>query len=88
MATAETYPPALLSTKLVENRRLRRQGCRKQEIAMSKFDQTDPPDAAAEPLGLIAAALGRIRFGAIQLTVHEGKVTQVDVTERRRFSAS
>ncbi len=55
---------------------------------MSKFDQTDPPDAAAEPLGLIAAALGRIRFGAIQLTVHEGKVTQVDVTERRRFSAS
>lgn len=31
-------------------------------------------------------ALGRLKFGAIQLTVHEGKLVQVDVTERQRFS--
>ena len=30
-------------------------------------------------------ALGKIKFGAIQLTVHEGKLVQVDVTERKRF---
>lgn len=31
-------------------------------------------------------ALGQMKFGAIQLTVHEGKLVQVDVTERQRFS--
>ena len=31
-------------------------------------------------------ALGQLKFGAIQLTVHEGKLVQVDVTERKRFS--
>ena len=39
----------------------------------------------AEPLGAVAEALSRVRFGAILLTVHDGKVQQVDVTERRRF---
>ena len=31
-------------------------------------------------------ALDRLRFGVIQLTVHDGKLMQVDVTERRRFT--
>jgi len=43
-------------------------------------------DKLSEPLGVIAEALSRIRYGAIQLTVHDGKVMHVDVTERRRFS--
>ena len=30
-------------------------------------------------------ALEKLRFGAIQLTVHEGKLVQVDVTERHRY---
>lgn len=30
-------------------------------------------------------ALDTLRFGAIQLTVHEGKLVQVDVTERHRY---
>ncbi|HMO76779.1 MAG TPA: YezD family protein [Sphingopyxis sp.] len=30
-------------------------------------------------------ALDKLRFGAIQLTVHEGKLVQVDVTERHRY---
>lgn len=50
----------------------------------------DKPDSAkpgAEPLGIVAEALSRLRFGAIQLTVHEGKVMQIDVTERRRLNA-
>jgi hypothetical protein len=40
----------------------------------------------SEPLNTIAEALERLRYGTIQLTVHDGKVMQVDVTERRRFA--
>lgn len=42
--------------------------------------------AQQAPLESVMEALGRIRFGAIQLTVHDGRLVQVDVTERRRFS--
>ncbi|WP_162848932.1 YezD family protein [Aurantiacibacter suaedae] len=52
---------------------------------MTKITKPDLPGTNADPLGLVATALERLRFGAIQLTVHEGKVTQVDITERRRF---
>ncbi len=36
-------------------------------------------------LNAVSAALGKLRFGLIQLTVHEGRVVQLDVTERQRF---
>jgi hypothetical protein len=36
----------------------------------------------------VAEALDRLRFGVIQITVHDGKMMQVDVTERRRFNDS
>lgn len=39
-----------------------------------------------EHLQVVAEALGRLRYGVIQLTVHDGKLMQVDVTERRRFT--
>ena len=39
------------------------------------------PDAVEAVLD----ALQRLRFGAIQLTVHDGKLVQIDVTERKRF---
>jgi hypothetical protein len=31
-------------------------------------------------------ALNTLRFGTIQLTVHDGKLVQVDITERKRFT--
>lgn len=31
-------------------------------------------------LALVGEALGRLRYGAIQLTVHDGKVMQIDIT--------
>jgi hypothetical protein len=48
---------------------------------------TREPAAPGVPSALdsVVEALGRIRFGAIQLTVHDGRLVQVDVTERRRF---
>jgi hypothetical protein len=39
-----------------------------------------------EHLRVVVEALDRLRYGVIQLTVHDGKLMQVDVTERRRFS--
>jgi len=41
----------------------------------------------SDALDIIRQSLARIRFGAIQLTVHEGKLVQVDITEKRRFQA-
>lgn len=38
------------------------------------------------PLSAIAEAIARLRFGAVVLTVHDGKLVQMDVTERQRFS--
>lgn len=35
----------------------------------------------------LRAALGSLRFGQVALTVHEGRVVQIDVTEKTRFSS-
>jgi hypothetical protein len=46
----------------------------------------EPSKAASEaPLDVVAEALSRLRYGTVQLTVHDGRLVQVDVTERRRF---
>jgi hypothetical protein len=37
-------------------------------------------------LALVSEALGRLRYGAIQLTVHDGRVMQIEVTERKRLT--
>lgn len=39
-----------------------------------------------EALAVVSDALARLRYGAIQLTVHDGKVMQIDVTERKRLT--
>lgn len=53
-----------------------------------KNEQPEAAPAASfpEPVRTVLDALAKLRFGAIQLTVHEGKLVQVDVTERKRFS--
>ena len=46
---------------------------------------------ASEPEEAIAAIrdhLQTIRFGSIALTIHEGRIVQLDVTEKRRLSPS
>jgi hypothetical protein len=48
-------------------------------------DTADPP-ARHIMLSAVADALSRLRYGAVHLTVHDGKVVQLDVTERQRFS--
>ena len=43
------------------------------------------PEAASRAVQTVLDALTKLRFGAIQLTVHEGRLVQVDVTERHRY---
>jgi len=52
------------------------------------LEQGLPADSAELPehLRVVAEALSRLRYGVVQLTVHDGKLMQVDVTERRRFA--
>ena len=52
--------------------------------------QSPPPEEGdREPVPravqTVLDALEKLRFGAIQLTVHEGRLVQVDVTERHRY---
>ena len=49
---------------------------------------TLPPDAARlieESLGSVREALSGLKFGNVSLTVHEGRVVQIDVTEKKRL---
>lgn len=51
---------------------------------MSKINSID--DHAREGwISLIERKVNGLRFGAVQVTIHEGKVTQVEVTEKTRF---
>jgi hypothetical protein len=45
-----------------------------------------PDDARAAAIQSVAEALSRLRYGAIGLTVHDGRVVQLEVTERQRFT--
>ena len=44
-----------------------------------------PAQAGSAVLSAVADAVQRLRFGVVQLTVHDGRVVQLDVTDRQRF---
>jgi len=39
----------------------------------------------SDPIELVREMLSKLRFGGITLTIHEGKLVQMEVTEKRRF---
>jgi hypothetical protein len=43
------------------------------------------PEEVSRAVQTVLEALEKLKFGAIQLTVHEGRLVQVDVTERHRY---
>jgi hypothetical protein len=43
------------------------------------------PAGDLDPLEVVRQALARIRYGAVHLTVHDGRLVQIDITEKRRF---
>lgn len=50
-----------------------------------RSDRTNAASTQAT-IAAVADALSRLRYGAVHLTVHDGKVVQLDVTERQRFT--
>ena len=48
--------------------------------------QNEREAATSAALASVAEALGRLRYGAIQLVVHDGRLVQIEVTERQRFA--
>jgi hypothetical protein len=42
--------------------------------------------AVEDPVSAIRDILQSLRFGSIAVTVHDGKVVQLDITEKRRLS--
>lgn len=45
-----------------------------------------PRSIPADALQIIREHLERIRFGSIALTIHDGRVVQLDVTEKQRLT--
>lgn len=44
------------------------------------------PEPAAVPLAAIQEAVGSIRFGVVQLIIQDGRVVQIDKTEKIRLT--
>jgi len=44
-------------------------------------------DPNAHALALVRQALEKLKFGAVHLTVHEGRLVQIEVTEKTRLTA-
>jgi hypothetical protein len=54
---------------------------------MSPESTSRPIEAAAEPdwLALVREQVGNLRYGVVQLVVHDGRVTQIERTEKVRL---
>jgi len=50
-------------------------------------DKSAPPDITPEWLDIVRLKASALRFGSIQITIHEGRVTQVESIEKTRFQA-
>lgn len=49
-------------------------------------DAKGPEATAAIALEAVAEAIARLRYGTIGLTIHDGRVVQLEITERQRFT--
>ena len=48
---------------------------------------TSPIETVSEPwLEVVRRKVGAMRFGSVQIVIHEGRVTQVESTEKTRLS--
>jgi len=49
------------------------------QTAVGQFEQT---------LADVRAALANLKYGNVNVTVHEGRIVQIDVTEKKRLKPS
>jgi len=52
---------------------------------MMSQDETPQLRNLEESLAKVREALQDLRYGQVSLTVHDGRVVQIDVTEKKRF---
>lgn len=50
-------------------------------------EHSPPGDPQAEWLEVVRQKVANLRFGSVQITVHDGRVTQVESIEKTRFVA-
>lgn len=55
----------------------------------TKTDASASPELSVSPtwLKVVHERVAGLRFGTVQIVIHEGRVTQVDSTERTRIPA-
>ena len=53
----------------------------------STIPDTVPQPALPEWLALVREKVERLRFGVVQLVVHDGRVTQIECTEKTRLGS-
>jgi hypothetical protein len=51
------------------------------------MSQTLAPSSIEPWLEIVRQKVAAMRFGSVQVVVHEGRVTQVESTEKTRFAA-
>ena len=51
-------------------------------------ERSIPDGPTAEWLEIVRKNVAGLRFGSVQITVHEGRVTQVESIEKTRFVAT
>ena len=47
--------------------------------------RSSPTVATDEALEAVREHLARTRFGSVAMTIHEGRIVQLDLLEKRRF---
>lgn len=52
---------------------------------MNAPSNRDSDKNVEQGLADVVSALERLRYGSITVTVHDGRVVQIDVTEKRRL---
>lgn len=55
-------------------------------LAAQRIDRAPGEPDHEHVVDALREALSRLRFGAIALTVHDGRVVQLEITEKRRFN--
>ena len=57
-------------------------------MSTTTSERPKPVSPETEWLEVVRQNVGNLRFGSVQITVHDGKVTQVESIEKTRFLAN
>jgi hypothetical protein len=55
--------------------------------AQPQTPDTNRADPHGNALSIVRRALDQLKFGAVHLTIHEGRLVQIEVTEKTRLTA-